>query len=302
MLDVFTEEAEVLIKDGIANLYWYKTDLHKAWLRSGVSPDVKNEIASEKDVENRGLSKREQMDRLYDILRNGDYNRRLEISRNFVRLLIEQKSFSPQSEKHRIEAAERCSLKLRMMIQEQENNRQYKESIAISAKKATQETYESKLADLRVKFDESHSLPPQKRGYELEKIFNSLMSISGIPVEDPFRIEGEQFDGAIKYDGNYYLIELKWTESKIDPKEIGHFYYKVDGKMQARGLFISMNGFTPGAISTLPKGKEIKVLLMDGTHMANCIFGMYKFQELVEHSIKQATLKGEIYCSHDLAM
>ena len=36
MFDVFTERIEVLIKDGMANLYWYKGDLHKAWLRSGV--------------------------------------------------------------------------------------------------------------------------------------------------------------------------------------------------------------------------------------------------------------------------
>ena len=36
MFDVFTEQIEVLIKDGIANLYWYKGDLQKAWLRAGV--------------------------------------------------------------------------------------------------------------------------------------------------------------------------------------------------------------------------------------------------------------------------
>ncbi|WP_233846337.1 hypothetical protein [Paraburkholderia sp. HD33-4] len=36
MFDVFNEEIEVLIKDGLANLYWYKNDLHKAWQRSGV--------------------------------------------------------------------------------------------------------------------------------------------------------------------------------------------------------------------------------------------------------------------------
>lgn len=40
MFDVFTEQIEVLIKDGIANLYWYKGDLQKAWLRAGVSAVV----------------------------------------------------------------------------------------------------------------------------------------------------------------------------------------------------------------------------------------------------------------------
>jgi hypothetical protein len=127
------------------------------------------------------------------------------------------------------------------------------------------------------------------------------MRISGIPVEEPFRIVGEQLDGAIKYDGHYYLLELKWTTEKADPKEIGHFYYKVEGKLQARGLFVSMSGFTDGAIATLPKGKDLRILLLDGQHLANVIYGMYRFQELLEHAIRQASLKGEIYCAHNLA-
>ena len=60
MFDVFTEEVEVLIKDGIANLYWYKGDLQKAWLRSGVSSAVRDEIVRLKSEEGRELSKRRQ--------------------------------------------------------------------------------------------------------------------------------------------------------------------------------------------------------------------------------------------------
>ena len=71
MFDVFTEEIEVLIKDGIANLYWYKGDLHKAWLRSGVAPGLKDEIVRLRNEEGQELSKRRQMDSLYERLRNG---------------------------------------------------------------------------------------------------------------------------------------------------------------------------------------------------------------------------------------
>jgi hypothetical protein len=300
MFDVFTEEVEVLIKDGIANLYWYKGDLQKAWLRSGVSTAVRDEIVRLKSEEGRELSKRRQMDALYERLRSGDYNRRLEISRNFVRILIEHTDFTPQSEKHRVEIAERSALKLRELIRQQEKDREYRDSIRASAEKASRETYESKLGELRIKFAEAHDLPPQKKGYAIEKLFTELMRISGIPVEEPFRIEGEQLDGAVKYDGHYYLVELKWVDGKTEPKEIGHFFYKVEGKLQARGLFIAMNGFSDGAITTLPKGKELKVLLLDGNHLANVIYGLYKFQELLEHAIRQASLRGEIYCAHNL--
>jgi restriction endonuclease Mrr len=90
------------------------------------------------------------------------------------------------------------------------------------------------------------------------------------------------------------------TIGKTEPKEIGHFYYKVEGKLQARGIFLAMNGFTDGAIATLPKGKELKILLLDGNHLANVIYGTYKAQELLEHSIRYASLRGEIYCPHKI--
>lgn len=300
MFDVFTEEVEVLIKDGMANLYWYKGDLHKAWLRSGVDERLRDEVHRLRGDDGKPLSKRVQMDALYDRLRGGHYDRRLEISRNFVRILVEQENFAPRDKNHRIEIARHCQLELRELIRRQEKDREYKESIRASAAKAARETYDSKLNELRTKFVEATQAEPQQRGYLLEKLFTELMRISGIPVEEPFRIVGEQLDGAVKHDGHYYLLELKWTTAKADPKEIGHFYMKVEGKLSARGLFLSMNGYTEGVLENLPKGKSLNMLLLDGNHLANVIFGHYKFQELLEHAIRQATLKGKIYCAHDL--
>jgi hypothetical protein len=71
--------------------------------------------------------------------------------------------------------------------------------------------------------------------------------------------------------------------------------------MEARGLFIAMNGFSNETLSSLPKGKNILVLLLDGTHFTNVLWEIYTFQELLEHAIKQACLRGEIYCSHSLS-
>lgn len=298
MFDVFTEEIEVLLKDGIANLYWFKRDLYKAWLRSGVPQDIADRINGLLDAEGRKLTKRKQMDQLYIELRSGDFNRRLEISRNFVRLLIEHRKFTPQDAKHRIEKAEHSALKLKELIREQEVQKEYKESIRREAAKASKETYQSQLLSLREDFQSYTELKPQARGYSLEKLFPKLMNISGIPVQTPFKIIGEQIDGGIKYDAHYYLIELKWTEKNIGPKDIGSFYYKVDGKLGQRGIMISMGGYTDGVIESLPRGKEIKIMLLDGVHLSNVIFGMYTFQELLEHCISHASVKAELYCSH----
>lgn len=96
------------------------------------------------------------------------------------------------------------------------------------------------------------------------------------------------------------MIELKWTKSKAAHLEISSLYLKVEGKLEARGIFISMNGYSSEIIQSLPKGKNLKTLLLDGMHLSNVIFGNYTFQELLEHSLSQASLKGEIYCSPNL--
>ena len=184
MFDVFTEEVEVLIKDGIANLYWYKADLHKAWLRSNVLPEVRVEIVSLKSEDGKDLSKRQQMDALYERLRLGEYNRRLEISRNFVRILIEHIGFTPQNEKHRVEIAERCALKLKELLRNQENKRETHGVIRKSIEKNPIQIYDLKLIELQSKFVEANSFPPQKKVYALEKLFMDMMRISSIQVDE----------------------------------------------------------------------------------------------------------------------
>jgi hypothetical protein len=145
MFDVFTEQIEVLIKEGIANLYWYKADLQKAWLRSGVPRSLTKSIADEVDHEGKPLTKRQQMNRLYEELRGADFNVRLEISRNFVRTLTEHKNFVPQDPRHRIEVAERSALKLREALKEEEEQKENAERARRRAATAIRRTYEQDL-------------------------------------------------------------------------------------------------------------------------------------------------------------
>jgi len=300
MFDVFTEEIEVLIKDGLANLYWFKDDLRKVWLRAGVSAALCATIAQERDELGKPLTKRLQMDRLYQELRTKDFNLRLRVSREFVRTLTEHTNFVPQDSRHRIEVAERAALKLKAVIaaqneQQEKNDRKRRDTSA-----AAKPTYEQSLANLRESFNHAHTLAPQQRGYALERIFVDLMRISGIDVEEPFSNKGEQLDGAIKHDGCYYIVELKWVAGKLEPAQIGSFFYKVEGRFGARGIVLAMNGFTDGVLETLPKGKELKVLLLDGNHLAAVIFGHYTFRDLLNHAIRYATIHTQIYCPHQI--
>lgn len=300
MFDVFTEELEILIKDGLANLYWFKDDLRKAWLRAGVPQALCDEIAQLRDEEGKPLTKRLQMERLYQRLRTESFDFRLGVSRNFVRTLIGHTNFVPQDPRHRIEVAERAALKLKAVIAEQNAVREQKDRVRRHTAAATKPTYEQELSRLRASFNHAHSLSPQQKGYALERIFVDLMRISEIEAQEPFTNVGEQLDGAIKHDGAYYLIELKWFAEKLQPKHVGEFYFKVEGKMGARGIVLAMNGYTDGVLATLPKGKEIRVLLLDGNHLANVLFGHYTFGQLLNHAVKHASLRGSVYCPHQL--
>lgn len=302
MIDVFNEQIEVLIKEGISNLYWYKGDLKKLWYRVGVPAELTNKIFVMKFAD-RTLSKRELLDKLYENLREYEYNKRLEISRNFVRMLVEHTNFVPQDSGHRIEKAETISLKLKAIVNEQKQQQEYRDNIKNRAEKASTRNYEDELMNIREQFLEVEKIEnPQKRGLQFEKFFTNLMKVNGIPVEEGFRIVGEQIDGAIKHDGHFYLVELKWQKEKSNQKEIASLFMKVEGKLEARGIFISMEGFTKECLESLPKGKNLKVILLDGVHLSSVIFGNYTFSELLEHSISQASLKGEIYCNHNITI
>lgn len=301
MFDVFNEEIEVLIKNGIADLYWYKGDLHKAWVRAGAPQALVSKIAAERDSEGSTLTKRRQMDRLYEEIRMADYNTRLEISRNFVRTLIEHKNFVPHDRRHRIENAERSALKLRQLLKEQEEKREQADSVKRRAGTInSQRTYEQEMEGLRAAFDAAHSMTPHNRGYALERVVIDLMRISRIPVEEPFRVVGEQIDGAIKHEGRFYLLEVKWLAEKVETRHLHSLYMKVLGKFEAGGIFIAMSGFTSGAVESISKGKEIRLILLDGKHLANVIHGHYTFAELLNFALKRASLYGEVLCGHAL--
>jgi hypothetical protein len=167
MFDVFTEQIEVLIKDGIANLYWYKGDLQKAWLRAGVPNALKDRISAEKDADGNTISKRKQMDRLYEELRGAHFNDRLAASRNFVRILIEHKNFVPQDPRHRIDIAERCALKLREILRDQETEREHKDRAKRQAASVPKKTYQQDLEVVRQAFERAHALSGPPKGYAL---------------------------------------------------------------------------------------------------------------------------------------
>jgi hypothetical protein len=300
MFDVFTDEIEALIKEGIANLYWFKHDLQRVWLGAGVPQALADRMFALRSPDGQLLTKRELMNQLYLRFRHWPVERRLEVSRNFVRTLVEHGRFTPQDPNHRVEKAEHAALRLREVLRCQQASAERRDRERRAAEAARSRRPED-IAEVNQAFLKAMSLGPQARGYEFERVFNRLMKASGIEVFEPFRIVGEQIDGAIKFDSHFYLVELRWREEPANQEALAGFCYKVEGKLDARGIFISMNGFSSEMLLSLPHGKRLTVLLLDGIHIANVLSGLYSFSRLLSTAIESASLRGDLCCPHDLA-
>jgi len=97
---------------------------------------------------------------------------------------------------------------------------------------------------------------PQERGKQFESVLNRLFDTFGILIRDAFTLNGdnkegiiEQIDGVVQLNGDYYLVEMKWWGNAVGPDEVAKHLIRVFTRGEARGIFISVNGFTEPAIS-----------------------------------------------------
>ena len=174
-------------------------------------------------------------------------------------------------------------------IQEQKRKREEKEQQAHIPQKTIDE-----LKNLHISLLQG-SLSAPKRGYELEKILQELSKLSGLEVTEPFRVNGEQIDGAVKFDGEHYIIEAKWQDKEASNEPVYQFASKVEGKMYGRGLFVSINGFSSNVVKSLIDGKAIRTIFIDGGDLMIVLENYMNFAEMIDKKVKAAQTKGLIY-------
>ncbi|HNG04821.1 MAG TPA: restriction endonuclease [Nitrospira sp.] len=174
-------------------------------------------------------------------------------------------------------------------IQEQRKERERKE-VAAKAPSTT-------LPDLKAKFISllQGKTVGAKRGYALEEILQALSTLFSLETTEPYRVNGEQIDGSIKYDGEHYIIEAKWQDKAAANEAVYQFAGKIEGKMYGRGLFISIHGFSENVVSSLVAGKAIKTVFVDGGDLIVVLEGLLSFTDMLDRKIKAAQTKGLIY-------
>jgi hypothetical protein len=174
-------------------------------------------------------------------------------------------------------------------IKDDRKRRESAESIAQQAKKTLEEVRKEYLAL------HAGSLKPQERGYALERVLSELAKLARLEVTEPFRVSGEQIDGALKFDGEHYIVEAKWQDSAASNEPVYQFSVKVEGKMYGRGLFVSVMGFSENVIRSIVKGKALRTVFIDGQDLMLVIDGSLSFAQMTDKKVKAAQTKGLIY-------
>lgn len=107
------------------------------------------------------------------------------------------------------------------------------------------------------------TLDPQARGFAFEKFLKDAFGAFGLQAHGAFRNTGEQIDGSFQVGAVTYLLEAKWQNGLTGAADLHVFQGKLDQKVVwARGLFISVSGFSIDGLQAFGRGK--KVNCMDG--------------------------------------
>ncbi len=123
-----------------------------------------------------------------------------------------------------------------------------------------------------------------------------MFTLDNLKPRGPFRLIGEQIDGSFVWNGRTHLLEAKWTKQSCGGAEFGAFSYKIDGKAaDTRGLFISINGYSPQAIQALNSKGALKFVCVDGAHIVRALSVAQSLSGLLERIWRHAEETGDAY-------
>lgn len=192
--------------------------------------------------------------------------------------------------------ADRAIAHLRQ-LQEIRDHKIVKQREARERKEAAAQAPAALLPELKSKFLSllQGEISGAKRGYALEELLQGLCKLGSLEATEPFRVNGEQVDGAVKYDGEHYLIEAKWQDKAAANEPVYQFAAKVEGKMYGRGVFVSIHGFSEFVVQSLVTGKAIRTIFVDGGDLTVVLEGLIDFNQMLDRKIKAAQTRGLIY-------
>ncbi len=146
--------------------------------------------------------------------------------------------------------------------------------------------------EARGRLDAVRELEPPQRGREFEMLVAVLFSSHCSDVMPNVVTPGEQHDLIARVDGDWYVVECRWTAERYGNADRDQLAMKA----QRRGLdalVLSMGGVTADAVGRSNQEKHAGVVLLAGRQETEDLMsGMCTIRELVRHKRKRILAEG----------
>jgi len=153
-----------------------------------------------------------------------------------------------------------------------------------------------KLAEIKTEFMKITQLQPHDRGYAFEKFLCSLFEIYSFNPKPSFRIQGEQIDGSIEFEHEFYLLEAKWQDKAITEADI----LVLDGRVLGhstigRGIFVTAGCFSQDGISAYRRLRPSSIVGIDGQDLYFVLENLLPLDEVLRFKIRRLVETGEFH-------
>ncbi len=209
----FPADIKGCMKDCILSLFWPRKDIVGFFEKHGCT---KTDVGHLQIEGENALKRHEIVDALFDTLAARADNG-LGPFRAMLQSLLVWSHFDPYyfDKLRKLDrAAATRNLEHLRQLQEIRDTKIKADRERRAAQEAVRQQPTASLADLRTEYLDllANKTSRQQRGYALERILAELSRLSRLETTEAFRVNGEQVDGAVKFDGEHYLIEAKWQE------------------------------------------------------------------------------------------
>lgn len=295
-MQIFSPTLKRQIKDCILAIFWPKKEIYAFFKDCSVPVNVLRVIDN---WEEKNLSRADMVNEAFDALGSQPGNGTLHFN-----LMLDTLSdwthfddywFKVQQKLDLIEAKRKIeNLK---SAKEKSVDKAKKQVAAQKEKAKALEERHASLEEIKKDFHEISmgSDTVQKRGYAFEKFLAKMARFYELKVTEAFKIKGTQIDGTIKFDGENYNIEAKWHDRQLSDEPLMAFCHKQEINMLGRGIFISINGFTEGALTMLEKASIKNTVLMDGEDIALILNEMISLPDALDKKIHAAQTRGQFF-------
>ena len=111
-----------------------------------------------------------------------------------------------------------------------------------------------------------------------------------------FRLTGEQIDRSFRLHSETYLVEAKWHGPQIGFADLMTFSGKVSGKAAwARGLFVSISGFSIDGLEAFSRGRQTNLICMCGLDLYEVLSQRASLTGVLEAKARRAAETNRAY-------